>query len=89
MGIKPDFEKEAPKPPREPIEELERAVKRLDRKEPGKLFPFPLEELIEAIYVNPYVQEWYFEVVKDLVKSLKAALANRVQKSDLASPPWL
>jgi len=34
----------------------------------GIYCPFNIEEFIENIYVNPYSQSWYFEVIKDLIE---------------------
>jgi len=63
------------------------ACENLFKQPSGISVPFPLEPNVEAVFVNPYAEAWYFGVVKGLVRSLKPTLEDRVQKSDLASPP--
>jgi hypothetical protein len=86
--IQSDFDEEMKSNRAKTLEDLLTIEQRLSSKPSGKLFSFPLDPNIEGVYVNRYAPNWYFDVIRELVKTVKPALANRLQKSDLANPPY-
>jgi len=55
--------------------------------ETGIRIKWDLEEVIEEVYVNPYAQNGYLEVVKAVVQKFASGLENTVQWSRMKSEP--
>jgi hypothetical protein len=49
--------------------------------------PVDLDKLIHAIYVTPYAQSWYAEIVAAVVQKFAPTLAERIQWSRMKSAP--
>ncbi|MFZ1058150.1 MAG: DUF2971 domain-containing protein [Candidatus Rokuibacteriota bacterium] len=54
---------------------------------PGVHVPVNLEQLVEGVFVTPYAQEWYADVVKSVVEKFALPLAGRVRWSQMKSAP--
>ncbi len=54
----------------------------------GVTVPVVLEELVEGMFVSPYAQEWYFDVVKAVVQEFGRSLVERVGWSLMKGEPF-
>ncbi len=54
---------------------------------PGILAPVDLEALVQGIYISPYAQQWYADVVRSIVEKFVPALAPRIRWSRMKSAP--
>jgi hypothetical protein len=54
---------------------------------PGVLASVDLERLVDGVFVTPYAQQWYADVVKAVVVRFASALAGRVQWSQMKNAP--
>ena len=70
------------------FDELVRMEQTLSGLPSGMSFKFPLEENVAAIFVNPYAPDWYFEMFRKLINSLKPSMLKRLNKSALADLPY-
>lgn len=70
------------------FDELLEIEKKLSDQPIGVGFAFPTEQIIEAIFVNPYAPNWYFNMFREVVANLKPTLFDRVKKSALAESPY-
>lgn len=52
----------------------------------GKLIPVKLDQLVEKVYLSPTSQEWFAELVTDIMK--KYELNKRIQISDMRAKPF-
>jgi hypothetical protein len=53
----------------------------------GITVPVVLKELVEGVFVSPYAQGWYFDVVKEVVERFEGSLADRVKWSLMKGEP--
>ena len=53
----------------------------------GLEFNWPIESTIEAIYVNPYAPEYFYESVKAVVRSIAPNLESKVLWSQMRASP--
>lgn len=61
-----------------------------ENQEPGPqgiTLDVPLESLVENIYVHPYSQEWYFEIVKSIVSKYGPKMIDNVERSPMRKEP--
>lgn len=54
---------------------------------PGLLVSVDVERLVDGVFVTPYAQQWYADVVRAVVAKFASALAGRVQWSQMKSAP--
>lgn len=54
---------------------------------PGMMVGWPVEPTIEAIYVNPYAPEYYYDVVRAIVRRIIPVLESRVLWSKMRAAP--
>ncbi len=54
---------------------------------PGISIDWPLELTIEAIYVDPYAPEYFYDVVRAVVRRIAPNLEGRVRPSQMRAPP--
>jgi hypothetical protein len=54
---------------------------------PGLLVSVDLERLVDGVFVTPYAQQWYADVVRAVVERFASPLTGRVQWSQMKSAP--
>lgn len=54
----------------------------------GMLLPWNPEDFVEKIYINPYADSWYGDVIKTTVEKFSPRLAVNIEWSQLRAAPY-
>ena len=54
----------------------------------GMLLPWNPDDFIENIYINPYADLWYGNVIKTTVEKFSSRLADNIKWSQMRSDPY-
>jgi hypothetical protein len=60
---------------------------RLETIPPAAEVPWDAESAVESVYVNPYAQQWYCDVVSAVLKRFAPRLGDRIKWSQIRSDP--
>lgn len=60
-------------------EEIRALFLEMSNEEPGKTLEIDLNELIEAVYVSPFAKEWFFNLIKETIKTKDYGLNDSIE----------